>query len=277
MVINSRYVFQLKQFALVHYFTKVGAGEYYLEELEETTCLLEVKRKMLLQNGFAGGKNGDAVEYQDEEEEVLTKSDCVSFVVGDSVQPQDYFENHRILDDDSCYFPPCVDCELAYSSNSLPLVNNPYEAYNGRNVLNHHPYGTFFYYNKKNGNCGVKRKRKHGKKKARSADEMSVPTPPPPPPFITSASSAASMTTPSAVSPELLEALQLSDADLAKCGCKRCITRAMNNPEKALNSVSTIDKISRVVFPATFLSLNLFYWYSYLKHSERIDLSFETS
>lgn len=37
-----------------------------------------------------------------------------------------------------------------------------------------------------------------------------------------------------------------------------------------------IDKISRVVFPLTFFLLNVFYWYSYLKHSERIDLSFES-
>ena len=62
-----------------------------------------------------------------------------------------------------------------------------------------------------------------------------------------------------------------------ECQCKRCITRAMNNPEKALNSVSQIDKISRIVFPAAFAMLNGFYWYSYLKHSQRIDLSFESA
>ncbi len=65
--------------------------------------------------------------------------------------------------------------------------------------------------------------------------------------------------------------------DDGECRCKRCITRAMNNPEKALNSVSKIDKISRVVFPVAFGLLNAFYWYSYLKHSDRIDLSFESS
>lgn len=62
-----------------------------------------------------------------------------------------------------------------------------------------------------------------------------------------------------------------------ECQCKRCITRAMNNPEKALNSVSQIDKISRIVFPVAFAILNAFYWFSYLKHSDRIDLSFESS
>ena len=62
-----------------------------------------------------------------------------------------------------------------------------------------------------------------------------------------------------------------------ECRCKRCITRAMNNPEKALNSVSQIDKISRIVFPMAFISLNGFYWFTYLKHSQRIDLSFESA
>ena len=62
-----------------------------------------------------------------------------------------------------------------------------------------------------------------------------------------------------------------------ECQCKRCITRAMNNPEKALNSVSQIDKISRIVFPMAFSLLNGFYWFSYLKHSQRIDLSFESA
>ena len=61
-----------------------------------------------------------------------------------------------------------------------------------------------------------------------------------------------------------------------ECRCKRCITRAMNNPEKALNSVSQIDKISRIVFPIAFIILNGFYWFNYLKHSHRIDLSFES-
>ena len=51
----------------------------------------------------------------------------------------------------------------------------------------------------------------------------------------------------------------------------------MNNPEKALNSVSQIDKISRIVFPMAFILLNGFYWFSYLKHSQRIDLNFESA
>ncbi len=40
--ISMRFCFQ---FALVHYYTKIGAGEYYLEELEETVCHAEEKLK----------------------------------------------------------------------------------------------------------------------------------------------------------------------------------------------------------------------------------------
>ncbi|XP_011329536.1 gamma-aminobutyric acid receptor alpha-like isoform X2 [Ooceraea biroi] len=36
------------------------------------------------------------------------------------------------------------------------------------------------------------------------------------------------------------------------------------------NSVSKIDRASRVVFPVFFLAINLFYWYAYLSRSERI-------
>ncbi|KAL6256803.1 hypothetical protein P5V15_011742 [Pogonomyrmex californicus] len=36
------------------------------------------------------------------------------------------------------------------------------------------------------------------------------------------------------------------------------------------NSVSKIDRVSRVVFPLFFLTFNLFYWYAYLSRSERI-------
>lgn len=32
---------------------------------------------------------------------------------------------------------------------------------------------------------------------------------------------------------------------------------------KAMNSVSKIDKISRIFFPALFIAINLFYWYTY--------------
>ena len=56
--------FYLFQFALVHYFTKLGAGEYYLEELEETVCMAEEKLKEKRQNGAKSSEaqngNGNA-------------------------------------------------------------------------------------------------------------------------------------------------------------------------------------------------------------------------
>ncbi|KAK6618047.1 hypothetical protein RUM44_002489 [Polyplax serrata] len=39
------------------------------------------------------------------------------------------------------------------------------------------------------------------------------------------------------------------------------------------NSVSKIDKISRIVFPLLFAAINVLYWYSYLMRSERINRS----
>ncbi|XP_076231814.1 GABA-gated ion channel isoform X2 [Calliopsis andreniformis] len=37
------------------------------------------------------------------------------------------------------------------------------------------------------------------------------------------------------------------------------------------NSVSKIDRASRIVFPLFFLAINVFYWYAYLSRSERIN------
>jgi hypothetical protein len=41
------------QFALVHYFTKVGSGEYYLDDLEVTDCQAQniKNRKKLVDSG----------------------------------------------------------------------------------------------------------------------------------------------------------------------------------------------------------------------------------
>nr|XP_022901633.1 gamma-aminobutyric acid receptor alpha-like [Onthophagus taurus] len=36
------------------------------------------------------------------------------------------------------------------------------------------------------------------------------------------------------------------------------------------NSVSKIDKFSRIVFPMLFLAINIFYWYSYLSRTKRV-------
>ena len=162
-----------------------------------------------------------------------------------------------------------------------------------KNVLNHHPYGTF-YYNKKNGRCGKKlnnsnvsssRRLNNAKNLAlykRQNDSNNMAT-------LSDEAGSASFTDLTGsnglgrpglhqVSSQMSMDETLVDqiSQWEKCGCKRCITRAYNDAEEALNSVSKVDKISRVVFPVTFTVINIIYWYSYLKHSERIDLSFES-
>ena len=49
----------------------------------------------------------------------------------------------------------------------------------------------------------------------------------------------------------------------------------MADSEKALNSVSKIDTVSRIVFPATYIVINIIYWYMYLDRSERIAVTTE--
>ncbi len=183
------------------------------------------------------------------------------------------------------------------------FTRETYILYLQHNILNHHPYGSF-YYNKKTGRSGRKaaaattlknmlkqqgngqhqgqqqqasfvRQQHHSHHSFHLSSSLSEvvdltqPTvaaeagvlQPPPPRRVKS-------------EPTFEDVLELT-SEMDECGCKRCVTRAMDNPEKALNSVSQIDKISRVLFPLCFGLLNIFYWYSYLKHSERIDLSFE--
>ena len=50
------------QFALVHYFTKLGAGEYYLEELEETVCVAEIRLKEGIMEDVYAKKDGNITE-----------------------------------------------------------------------------------------------------------------------------------------------------------------------------------------------------------------------
>ncbi|XP_043266670.1 gamma-aminobutyric acid receptor alpha-like isoform X2 [Venturia canescens] len=47
-------------------------------------------------------------------------------------------------------------------------------------------------------------------------------------------------------------------------------TRRRRRRAPRYNSVSKIDRASRVVFPLLFLAINVFYWWSYLSRSERI-------
>lgn len=48
------------------------------------------------------------------------------------------------------------------------------------------------------------------------------------------------------------------------------IRRKRKKRTPRFNSVSKIDRASRIVFPLLFLTINLFYWYSYLSRTNRI-------
>ena len=55
----------------------------------------------------------------------------------------------------------------------------------------------------------------------------------------------------------------MTDKSTEDCTCKRCVTRTICDSEKALNSVSKIDRVSRVVFPSTYIVINIIYWSVY--------------
>ncbi len=69
----------LPQFALVHFFTKVGGGEYYLEELEETVCLHELKRKIVMEKQLL--KKLEEEKKEEEEHQRLIATVSVVLVV----------------------------------------------------------------------------------------------------------------------------------------------------------------------------------------------------
>nr|AOO87783.1 ionotropic GABA-aminobutyric acid receptor [Laodelphax striatellus] len=49
-----------------------------------------------------------------------------------------------------------------------------------------------------------------------------------------------------------------------------CQRRARKKRTPRFNSVSKIDRVSRLFFPVCFFVINVFYWYAYLQRSERI-------
>ena len=53
---------------------------------------------------------------------------------------------------------------------------------------------------------------------------------------------------------------ELCHVSRVTCSLFRCVTRAICDSEKALNSVSRIDRVSRVVFPTTYIVINIIYW-----------------
>ena len=61
----------------------------------------------------------------------------------------------------------------------------------------------------------------------------------------------------------------MTDRSTEDCTCKRCVTRTICDSEKALNSVSKIDRVSRVVFPTTYIVINIIYWSGYQQQNEQ--------
>ena len=75
---------------MVHYYTKLGAGEYYLEELEETICAKEVKKLAMYAN-MCGNINGITPVNG------LNKSDCTEKAnLGKETSSTDKSENEKI-------------------------------------------------------------------------------------------------------------------------------------------------------------------------------------
>ncbi|XP_058788997.1 gamma-aminobutyric acid receptor alpha-like isoform X7 [Phymastichus coffea] len=52
---------------------------------------------------------------------------------------------------------------------------------------------------------------------------------------------------------------------------QRAARQPRRRAQPRYNSVSKIDRASRLVFPLFFLAINLFYWFAYLSRSKRID------
>ncbi|XP_071744347.1 gamma-aminobutyric acid receptor subunit alpha-6 isoform X2 [Lepeophtheirus salmonis] len=214
------------QFGLVHYFTKVGAGEYYLEELEETTCLVENIIKSYNKNLNQQWIKDEIPESSTSEEETpcdypplkRVSSLNTAIIMGDAYSTG---LSHRCLSLSSSYNIQSISGNLRRKED----------------ILNHHPRAIESMESSKRTQRKVYRRKNSTRVKEKERKDTIY--------------------------------------SLPQCQCKRCIARDMNNQDKALNSVSTIDRISRAVFPLAFFIINIFYWYNYLKHSQRIDLSFE--
>ena len=70
------------QFALVHFFTKVGGGEYYLEELEETLCLHELKRKIMMEKKLLKRLEEEKKEEEEHQKLLAAAGATVSIAIG---------------------------------------------------------------------------------------------------------------------------------------------------------------------------------------------------
>jgi len=215
--ISFTYIFStVVQFGVVHYFTKVGSGEYYLEELEDEPCPMAERRKW---------------ERKENWKMLRGMSESSSTA---------HFSNHMSNNTSS-------KLNLSSSSATLHSLHTM-----EHNYLNHHPSAKYF--------STMPKKTRNGN--GFSAGNIS---------FFDRLPSLETIPT-----IFTLDRQGSSDTDKSEeCTCKRCVTKAMNDSEKALNSVSMIDTVSRIVFPSTYIVINIIYWYMYLDRSQRIAISSE--
>lgn len=215
--ISFTYIFStVVQFGVVHYFTKVGSGEYYLDELEDEPCPLAERRRWERKAAWKLSKG-------------MSESSSTA-----------HFSNHMSNNTSGKF-------NLTNSSATLHSLHNL-----DHNSLNHHPGAKYF--------SSMPKKSRNGN--GFSAGNIS---------FLDRLPSLENIPSIFTLDRQLSTETEKSD----DCTCKRCVTRAMNDSEKALNSVSKIDTVSRIVFPSTYIVINIIYWYMYLDKSERIDLTAE--
>merc|ERR1719219_1396479 len=188
--ISFMYIFcTVVQFGLVHHFTKMGSGEYYLEELENEIC-----RKNDL----------------DKSEKKRYRKSSFSLTKTMSLPPNE-----------------------SASENCLPVISSDNNLYEYNCTINQSAFSLInqhVFVRTNSSRNGVF----NGDEKFSSVEDFSV------------------------------------------CRCKRCITRAMNDPDETLNSVSKIDRITRVVFPLSYITINIVYWNYYLGTQETVDTTVES-
>ncbi|XP_023346187.1 gamma-aminobutyric acid receptor alpha-like [Eurytemora carolleeae] len=216
--ISFTYIFStVVQFGIVHHFTKVGSGEYYLEELEDEPCPQVEKRKRVREI---------------------------------------YATQQQILDLllDSCTSLPTHNGKSCGSNGPSSFKMQDKESSSATlssldfNFLNHHPTARNFKKSFQTDSAGCTG--------GGSLDTLhDIPDNIPGPARAQGAQQLQVRELGLTRDIFLLENEINERETPEQCVCKRCVTRAFNDSDKCLNSVSKIDRISRIVFPSTYLGI----------------------
>jgi len=229
--ISFAYIFStVVQFGLVHHFTKLGSGEYYLEELEHEVCPRRQRR--LGQGGRRGGETPSTL--------VRRSSQWPASSLPNSIQTS--------LQSRDVSLGSCSQGALYITTQKLGRSSTLGDSLSPSlvetaNFLNHHPFSRSLPRTRNGGFNGFKCSLSSVMGLDEEEDEG--------------------------------EDEGEGEEEEEQCRCKRCITRAMNDPEEPLNSVSKIDRLSRVIFPLSYITINIFYWNIYLDRPEYQDLFVE--